>query len=128
MAKIKTLTVGEMTVMRIVQQVSMDDLLQFMTAYYAGRPTRCMVWDVSQAPMGDFSSADASSLNTLLAAIPNSDVCEVAVVIAPDDMHFGMSRMFTAHAEAKGLVRKVGIVRSHAEAESWLGAPIPLPD
>lgn len=119
---------GDLTTLKIVGAVGLAELLQFFGRYYADSPTRYMAVDVSVAPVTRFSAADADSLNTQLASMPNMQGSERSAIIAPDDLHYGMSRMFAAFAEAKGLAREVGIFRTHAEAEAWLGLPIPALD
>lgn len=116
---------GELTTLKIVGSVAMPDLLAFFGSYFAGTPTRYMAVDVSVAPVTHFSAAEAEGLNTQLASMPNSQGCERAAVIAPDDLHYGMSRMFATFAESKGLAGEVGIFRRHEDAEAWLGLAIP---
>src|SRR5690606_37781322 len=62
---------GEITTLKIVGEVGMADLLQFFGRYYAGSPTRYMAVEVSAAPVTRFSAAEAESLNSQLANMPN---------------------------------------------------------
>lgn len=41
-------------------------------------------------------------------------------MVAPEDLLFGLSRVFSAHGEREGL--EAAVFRTHDEAWSWLGA------
>lgn len=116
----------QLMVMKVVGEVSLGDLLEFFGRYFAGNPRRFIACDVSEAPVVKHSSTDAAELNSQLALMPNSSTCEMAAIIAPDDLHYGISRMWAAFAEAAGLARSVSIFRSREDAEAWLGISIPV--
>jgi hypothetical protein len=126
MLKIRSAVSGDITLLKIESEVNLDELHAYLAGHYAATPTRCMVWDVSAAAATRHTSSDAEQLTTLLALLPNADSCETAAIIAPDDVQYGMSRMFGAYAESKGLVRNLGIFRSVEEAEAWLGVKLPV--
>ena len=52
-------------------------------------------------------------------------------IVAPEDLGFGLGRMFQAFREMEKQSRKeVGVFRTHGEAFAWLGIPNPpaMPD
>ena len=69
-----------------------------------------------------FSSDRARELARLSAAMDPPDSATKLAIVAPDDLLFGLSRMYEAFREAEPRSRKqVAVFRARTEAMAWLG-------
>ena len=62
------------------------------------------------------------------AEMDTSEVTSRFAIVAPEDLGFGLGRMFQAYRELeKGSKKEVGVFRTLEEGFAWLGMPDPLP-
>jgi hypothetical protein len=72
--------------------------------------------------LGPFSSERARELARMSAAMDPPDTATKMAIVAPDDLLFGLGRMYEAFREAAPSSRKqVAVFRTRPEAMAWLG-------
>jgi hypothetical protein len=74
--------------------------------------------------IGGLSTAGVQELADLSAAMDRTDVATRFAVVAPDDLAFGLARMYGAYRETSPhSTKQVAVFRTRADALRWLGLP-----
>jgi hypothetical protein len=82
------------------------------------QPSYAQLVDLRSGQMSNLSTADVRSLSS--STIFNPGVKRA--IVAPNDLEFGMARMFGVFVERFG--QQVRVFRSIEEACEWLGVPV----
>jgi hypothetical protein len=101
--------------------VTVELLLDAVHAFYAGQPTRLVLWDCRGA---DFSALKAEHVRLLLGAIPSAATSRPGGKTAgvfSGDAGYGLGRMFEMLQELQGSDVERRSFRDMDEARRWLG-------
>ncbi len=111
----------DLTFCRATGRITAADLLAWVVRYYAGKPTRLILWDFNDAELADLSS---DALKSLANEVKKRSVARVGgktAFVSDADLAFGLGRMFQVFSELEGIRVEYMIFRSMAEAREWLG-------
>lgn len=128
MAEIKTIISDDMTIRKVIGAPDVDELIVAVKEYYAGRPTKYILWDLSMASAKNLASNDIKYLVELVKTYADIRTGGKTAVIAPFDLEYGMTRMSQAYANFIGLQFSVSVFRSVSDARKWLGVDVPTVD
>jgi hypothetical protein len=115
----------DLTLMRAEGSLSAEDILATLERFYEGDPTLYVVWDVTAAGVVDVSLRDAEAIAALVMRHRDRRTGGKTAIVAPKDQQYGIGRMLGSMAEVRALEFDVATFRSRADAEEWLGRPIP---
>ncbi|GAB4335996.1 MAG: hypothetical protein Kow0089_05970 [Desulfobulbaceae bacterium] len=112
---------GELTVFVAVGEVSADEIGRAIRKFYSEGPvTRNVLWDLSRARVEDITRDD---IRRIIGAPEKSHEGRRGgrtAIVAPDDLAFGLSRMYQASLGEAFLVFQLRVFRETAAARRWL--------
>ena len=82
------------------------------------------LWDFSLGDASGLAQADVMRMAELMAAASSSRGADYRIaVVAPDDLHHGLTRMYVGHTSE--IQREIQIFRKRKLALAWLGGSDP---
>lgn len=111
----------ELTVFKCTGKVLSTDIEESITAFYAGRPTRHVMWDISDAEISELSATDVRRIAEQTKRVAHSRPGGKTAIVSAADMPFGLARMYQAFAELAEQNSHVEVFRSTEEALAWIG-------
>jgi hypothetical protein len=127
MGEIKTVISGEVTLRKIIGDVTIDEMLNALREYYAGQVTRNWVWDLSNGSVRSLTSNDMKLIAELVLQHAHSRAGGKTAIVAPNDLDYGISRMLNIYAELGNILFQTQTFRTLSEAAKWIGVD-DLPD
>ena len=123
MAELETHTLpgGRVSLITVRGPTTDADLIAALEAFYARGPTLHLMWDLSSA---DLSEVDTDGLRRVLATARSLAAGRPGgrtAIIAPEDLQYGLSRLYETLADLAGHAIGHKVVRTAAEAHEWLG-------
>ena len=111
----------DLTIVTAAGQLTADDLIDWVTHYYAGDVTRFILWDLTQANLSAISfeevEAHAKSFNRLA----DSRQGGRSAFVFGSDLEYGLGRMYQALSEIENVPIAFQTFRNIDEARQWLG-------
>jgi hypothetical protein len=119
MAEIKTIVSEDVTMQKVIGIPTGDELMTGLKEYYAGYPTKFVVWDLSACSLAQVTADDLIQIvrfvrsyeHTRLGA--NGNNCT-------KHLEYGISRMLHAYAEIHHYPFELQIFRNFTDAAQWL--------
>ncbi len=110
----------QMTVHRCVGPVAISEITEVIRKFYESTPTLHVLWDFSHADVSAIKSGEIEALAHVVAQNLHSREGGKNVIISPNDVSFGLSRVYQSFAEMKFQMTETRVFRSEAEAREWL--------
>ena len=121
MAEIKTVVSGDVTMRKVIGTLTYDDLLEALREFYAGNPTKHVVWDLSAAEMGKINFEDLEHIAEFVMRYLSMRAGGKTAIVAPDDLGYGLGRIVDSLAESKDAPIATHTFRNIDEAAKWIG-------
>jgi len=113
---------NELTTLVATGPVLSGELGEALRQFYAGNPTRLLMWDMSNAQLSD---VNADRLRTFIRQAAQMGARRSGgrtAVVAPQDLVFGYGRMSEAFMNAEDAPFDFRVFRTEADARAWLFA------
>ena len=111
----------DLTIVKAKGKVKAQDLLNWTAEYYSGKVTALILWDFSEADIGDVPMDHLKEL--AVAARRKADVRRggKSALVFSRDVDFGLGRMFETLSEIEKTPVLYNSFRDISKAISWLG-------
>jgi len=113
-------TARQLTVHSFNGPVSASDLLEAVQRLYASGPTPNHLWDLAAADLSSIRREDLENIARLAKQTATPGRKGRTAIVAPGDLGFGFSRMYSTLAELTEQSVEVRSFRSRDEAEAWI--------
>lgn len=90
--------------------------------FYAGDPTRGLIWDLRQADLTAFSTDQILATIKLAMGFSHHREGGRSALVVGEDLAFGLSRMYQNWAEAQNHPIPHGVFRDLDQARAWVEA------
>jgi hypothetical protein len=110
----------DLTIATIKGTPTLDEILSAVESFYSNQPTKKVIWDWTESDPSRLTAFDVE----LLAGFPAryTDLREggKTAMVAPDNLSFGISRMFQTFGQMNGLPFTVRVFHSIGDAFLWI--------
>lgn len=100
-----------------------DEMLKVITGLKSNQVTRDIIWDASNGTVEDIEANDLQRITEFLKKGHGMRPGGRTALVGPDDLNFGIGRMFQAFANAEKLTVEYKTFRNMQDAMSWLNSP-----
>jgi len=110
----------QLTMHRVVGEVSFEEAMATLQAFYSGNPTLNVIWDMTE---GTIRALTSGQLEKIMDSVSPASVKREGgktAGVAPEDIDFGLARMFQIVAELTGYKPSVRIFRELRDALDWM--------
>ena len=104
--------------------VTVEEIRQRIDEFYNYKPTRNIIWDLSEATVPGVSKQDIEDLVWYAKQRSHSRTGAKTAIVTSDDLLFGMSRMYQVFSESAEQEAAVQVFRTQQEALSWIDGDI----
>ncbi len=97
-----------------------QELVDTIESFYDSDPTPNALWDFSHASIDSISPAFVRQLHSMVRKLGSARRGGKTAVVAPEDLGYGMARMFQIMSDRDGFPFKIKVFRHSGEAKQWL--------
>jgi len=112
-----------LTIFTIEGNASKSDMLQIITGLEKNQVTRDIIWDASYGTVEDIDKNELRKIAQFLKKGHGMREGGRTALVGPDDLNFGIGRMFQAYTEADNLAVEYKTFRTMDAAKAWLESP-----
>lgn len=112
---------ADFTVRTVTGEVTAPEILAAMASYYAGGPTRLVLWDFSGAALERLSGREVRSLAEATGSYVAGRVAGRTALVFSSTLAYGLGRMFDQARNAGHSPVDYASFRDRGEAMAWLG-------
>jgi hypothetical protein len=112
----------QLTINKVMGEVSFEEAMATLNAFYSGNPTLNVIWDLTEGTIRALSSEQLEMIADALAPASKKRMGGKTAGVAPADIDFGMARMFGILVELTGYKPEVRIFRELKDAVDWVKA------
>jgi hypothetical protein len=122
MANIETTVDDEndLTVFTVKGELTAKEIIHHASEYYAKKPTRFVLWDVTSGTVGTISNDDFRQIAEQMKNYTSKRKGGKTAFVAKSIVDFGLGRMYGAFAEVEGLPVAYRTFRTIEEAKKWI--------
>lgn len=120
MAEIKTIVSENVTMRKVIGIPTGNELLTCLKEYYAGYPTKFVVWDLSACSLTQVTADDLRQIVSFVQSYAHTRLEDKTAIVAPYALEYGISRMLHAFAEIQHFPSELQIFRNFTDAAKWL--------
>jgi hypothetical protein len=113
----------DLTIATIKGTPTLDEIVSAVKSFYGSQPTKKVIWNWTGSDPSRLTTLDLEQLASFPARYSDLRKGGKTAMVAPDDLSFGISRMFQTFGDMKGLPFSVRVFHSLGEAFAWLGEP-----
>lgn len=124
MAEIKTAISGELTMQKIIGTLTLNELLDSISEFYAGKPTQNIVWDLTDASLRRLKFEDLERLAAFAIQFSPLRAGGKTAIVAPGDLGYGLGRIVDSLAESRNTPVATYTFRQAGDAAKWLGVEV----
>ncbi len=110
----------DITIHVVIGSVSEEEMYDVLDDFYTRGPTKHLLWDMSQAKVGEVASGALKDFVHRSAKLGVQRKGGRTAIIAPQDIQFGLGRMAEVFAEISSAPFKVRAFRARQQALEWL--------
>lgn len=121
MAEIKRVVSGNVTVWKVIGHPKIEELVGKLREFYNGNLPRKVVWDLSEASLGQLKFDDFERLAEFMLKYAHTRAGGKAAIISPNDLEYGFGRTVDLLATQQKAPFETYTFRQPAEAAKWLG-------
>ena len=114
----------DLKINRYIGSLDVSEIEDAIAGFYRGKPTRNVLWDFTQANIGEIKTNQVEKLASQVSEIGHSREGGKTALVASQDLIFGLSRMFGSLSSSKNHLAEVKVFRSFEEAISWIKGDI----
>lgn len=118
--KVETDVDKQLTTFRVTGEATFEEGLSANRAFYAGDPTRNVIWDFSTAILDKITNDQFKQIVDSVKHLTEKRKNGKTVFLVSRDLEFGVSRMMQVFAEMNGSPFSVQVFKSKDEAARWL--------
>ena len=111
---------NDLTIYKCSGNMTEEEIINLIHSLYNSNLTLNTLWDCSGASVKDISTSFVRQIARELCAWGTLRQGGKTAVVAPEELIFGLSRVFQIMTGEKGFPFKVDIFKSHDEARKWL--------
>ena len=100
--------------------LTFDVAMPVVEAFYAGNPTKHVMWDLIETDEVRLSSEEVKRIATYGPRIKGKRALGKTAFVAEKDLHFGLSRMFEIQSALSQSPYPICVFRSRDEAFKWI--------
>lgn len=112
---------NNLTIYTVNGEVTVQDIVQKVKAFYAGEPTKLVLWDFTEANLSKIPSEDIIQIIYNIKKLVHSRKGQKTALVFSSKFGYGLGRMFTAFSEIEKTGIEYGSFHSVEEAKQWLG-------
>jgi len=112
---------NNLTIYTVTGEVTVQDIIQKVKAFYAREPTQLVLWDLTEANLSKIPSEDIIQIIYVIKKLSTSRKGEKTAMVFSSKFGYGLGRMFTAFSEMEETGIEYGSFHSVKEAKQWLG-------
>ncbi len=120
MAEISTTILGNMSIRKVIGIPTTKELVNALESYYASRPTKYILWDLSQANLNRLTAEDLKALVKAVKKFSHVRAGGKTAIVVSDDVSFGMGRMLEVFMELQNIPFQLRVFRDFSSASEWL--------
>ncbi len=113
----------DLTVFTVTGEISLDNVLPVVKAFYEGDPTKHVLWDMSDTTDVQFSSQEVEAIAGFRPRYEAKRASGKTAILGQKDILFGLSRMFEIQSSVKQAPHSIMVFRNKDEAFKWLDEP-----
>lgn len=103
-----------------IDNISMPEIEKNIEEFYRGKPTKNVLWDMTNASINNLSTADVNKLASMVTDLGHSRDGGKTAIVASQDLLFGFSRMFGSLSSSKNHIAEIQVFRKIEEAIAWI--------
>ena len=121
MIKVRRDDATDLTIFEAVAPVRAQEILTRMAEFYAGVPTRLVLWDFTNIDLSDISFDDVRTIANLSADRSHDRPGGRTAIVASEQVTYGLSRIYQSYRGIADQSVDTGTFRELSEAEAFLG-------
>jgi hypothetical protein len=111
---------NDLTIHKCSGSLAEQKIIDTIESFYDGNPTLNALWDFSHASMNSISSDAVRTMFALVQRLGSRRQGGKTAVVVPEDLGFGMARMFQIMSDTDDFPFKINVFRTYDEAKQWL--------
>lgn len=111
---------NQVVINKAVGEVRFEDIGEFIIANVDSWKGKSVIWDLTEMDFHDISSDEIRLFMSKMAPFSSKRTKEKTAIIAPQDVQYGMMRVFESYAEYESVQVYLRICRSMDEGKNWL--------
>lgn len=111
---------NDLTIHRCIGTLTEEELNNTIQSLYDSTPTLNIVWDCSDVNVDGISSSFVRRIAKVLRELGSARSGGKSAVVAPEDLMFGLARMFQIMSDTDDFPFKIKVFRYYGEASQWL--------
>ena len=104
----------------VVGEVNFDKIAEYISENIESWISKPVIWDMSKADLSTVPSDQLRSFLQKMQSLSKKKSGEKTAIVAPQDMEYGMMRMFEIFAENESFEMELRVFRTIEEAKQWL--------
>ena len=117
---------AQLTIFTVKGSVPGEEIKNAISDFYEHGPiTKNVLWDLSHAVLDNLSAEDVRQIVNVPKKSFELRLGGKTVLVAPDDLAYGLSRMYQTSSRPDGLPFEVQVFRDFEAAHKWLAETTP---
>ena len=121
MGEIKTVVQGDLTMMKAIGSISLNEVIDALEEFYSSNTTKLVAWDLTSTSAAQLNTADIEQIAKFVRSNSHVRAGGRTAIIAPNDLEFGIGRMLDVLSEIHDVQLAVATFRKFSDAAKWLG-------
>ena len=109
-----------LTIHKCSGNLTEQEILDTIHSFYDGDPTLYTLWDFTNASMSGISPRAITKMFALIQKLGPGRRGGKTAVVAPEDLEYGMARMFQIMSDVNDFPFKIKVFRYFGDASQWL--------
>jgi hypothetical protein len=114
--------VRSLTIFTVVGELTFEEQMKTLRAFYGGSPTANVLWDFRMMEGNRLSSVELERLFSFIKSNQNKRPTGKTALVSANDLDFGLSRVSETLSQIKELPWGIQAFRSMDEALRWIGS------
>jgi len=110
----------QLTIHTVKGEVFFDETMSTFKTFYLGNPTLNVLWDFREGTLVQLSSIQIKTLADFVAKSSKTRIGGKTAGVTPNDIDFGLGRLFSTLTEMSGYKPTIRIFRQFQDAVDWL--------
>lgn len=123
MGAIKTRIEGDITFRKVVGILTINELMDVLTGFYAGPQTKYVVWDLSSGALQGLTADNIDRMVQFIREHARPRAGRKTAIVASADLEYGIGRMIETLSELQNMPFPARTFHSLTEAAEWLQVP-----
>lgn len=111
---------NDLTLFIVVGELTTGELTNTIREFYDGSITRNVIWDLERSDLSQINSQDVHQVAALSVDYANRRPSGKTAIVGPDDLTFGLARMYELNKNSSDLPFETQSFRSIDDAYAWI--------